>query len=43
MADQDPGAGGTGQEALIIWLKIAGMIAGICAFGLLVFWLRRSV
>ena len=32
---------GTGRENLIIWLKILGLLAGIFAFGLLVFWVRR--
>jgi hypothetical protein len=31
------------QGALRTWVKIAGMLVGIFAFGLLVFWLRKSV
>ena len=33
---------GAGQSSLVIWLKIAAMLAGIAAFGLLIFWLRRA-
>jgi hypothetical protein len=33
---------GAGQSNLMIWLKIAGLLAGIAAFGMVVFWLRRA-
>ena len=32
---------GNGRENLIVWLKILGLLAGLFAFGLLIFWLRR--
>jgi hypothetical protein len=33
---------GAGQSNLVIWLKIVGLLGGIAAFGLLIFWLRRA-
>lgn len=38
----DPNPKPSARESLIIWLKIAAMLAGLFAFGLLVFWLRRA-
>lgn len=38
----DPSPPPSGRESLIIWLKIAAMLAGLFAFGLLVFWVRRA-
>ncbi len=37
--DDEPNAG---RQALMVWLKLLGMIALLVAFGALVFWLRRS-
>jgi LPXTG-motif cell wall-anchored protein len=37
--DDQPDAG---REALMVWLKLLGLLVLLAAFGLLVFWLRRS-
>jgi hypothetical protein len=31
-----------GREALVVWLKFAGLLALLAAFGALIFWIRRS-
>lgn len=33
----------TAREALVFWLKLAGMLLGLFAFGAVVFWLRRQL
>jgi hypothetical protein len=42
MTDDNPRPPSGGRESLVIWLKIAAMLAGIFAFGLLIFWARRA-
>ena len=31
-----------GREAAMVWLKLLGLLVLVAAFGLVVFWLRRS-
>ncbi|WBO21000.1 hypothetical protein [Sphingomonas abietis] len=41
MADPPPGS--PGREALMVWLKLLGLLAIVFAFGLIVFALRRAL
>jgi hypothetical protein len=38
--DENPSSG---REALIVWLKLIGLLALVAAFGALIFWLRRAI
>ena len=40
MNDQPPDASST-SGALAVWLKLAALLAGLSAFGFLVFWVTR--
>lgn len=40
MADQPPRRSDT-DSALQVWLKLGALLAGLAAFGLLIFWLAR--
>ena len=31
-----------GRQALIVWLKFAGLLVLLALFGALIFWIRRS-
>ena len=33
---------GSGRQALMVWLKLIGILAVVFAFGTLIFWLRRQ-
>ena len=37
--DEEPNPG---RDALVVWLKLAGLLAVLAVFGALVFWLRRT-
>jgi hypothetical protein len=38
----EPTPPGTGREALMVWLKFVVLLAGVFAFGLIVFAIRRQ-
>ena len=38
-----PRQSATLKELLVFYAKLAGLLAGIFAFGFVVFWLRRSL
>ena len=33
----------TAKELLVFYAKLAGLIAGLTAFGFLIYWLRKSL
>jgi hypothetical protein len=37
--DEEPDAG---RAAVMVWLKLLGMLALLAIFGVVVFWLRRA-
>jgi hypothetical protein len=37
----EPTPPGAGREALMVWLKLIALLAGVFAFGLIVFAIRR--
>ncbi len=38
----EPTPPGAGREALMVWLKLVVLLAGVFAFGLIVFAIRRQ-
>lgn len=43
MAIEPPVAPSPAKEALMVWLKLAGLLVGLAVFGWLVFRLTRSI